>query len=315
MPRQKKVITEYRHYSLPISFPVLVLDEESSFNISDKKADYLHFHNCLEIGICHKGSGYLLVNGKTIEFNEGDITCIPRNFTHTTYSKSGEESKWSYIFIDTDELFKDLLPNSDFFDCCSTMTSSFKCIIYKEEHPEIHHLIKSVFKEKKEQKTGYISNIRAYLLASCIEIIRLQEEVTASANVNDEVYQNDNLLVIAPALNYIYRNYNQQFHIEFLSEMCHLSSTHFRRVFNQIVGTNPLDFINSIRINKACQFLRGTEFSIIAVSEQVGFHSVSSFNRYFTKVMGLSPREWRHRVKIADAKTEKQAILELAGWK
>lgn len=311
MPKQK-IITEYRHYTLPISFPVLILDEDR-LKISDEKAEYLHFHNCLEIGICHSDSGYLEVNGKVFEFNAGDMICIPRNFVHTTYSKPGVRSEWSYIFLDTDELFKGLLANSDFFDQFTTMASNFKCIIYRDEYPELHYLVHSILKENKHQKTGYLSNIRAFLLATCIEIMRIQETYTKE-NINNDVVHNDNLLVISPALNYIYRNYNQQFHVELLSDMCHLCATHFRRLLNQMVGTTPLDFINSIRINKACQYLRGTEYSIIAVSEQVGFHSVSSFNRYFIKVMGISPREWRHRAKQSDAKPDKLTVLELAGW-
>ena len=54
--------------------------------------------------------------------------------------------------------------------------------------------------------------------------------------------------------------------------------------------TTPLEFINSTRIEEACKQLKSTDHSILSISEQVGFHSISSFNRCFSKLMGQSPK-------------------------
>lgn len=106
----------------------------------------------------------------------------------------------------------------------------------------------------------------------------------------------------------------QQFSIEFLADLCHWSPTHFRRMFHEIMGTSPLDYLNNIRIMKSCNLLRSTEESILNISEMVGFHSVSSYNRYFTKIMQMSPREYRKQMQQTDKHAENQTILELAGW-
>lgn len=106
----------------------------------------------------------------------------------------------------------------------------------------------------------------------------------------------------------------QQFSIDVLADLCHWSPTHFRRVFHDIMGTSPLDFINKTRIMKSCNLLRSTEESILEISEQVGFHSVSSFNRYFAKIMQMSPREYRKQMIQSDKREENLSILEYAGW-
>ncbi|KAF6591577.1 helix-turn-helix transcriptional regulator, partial [Paenibacillus sp. EKM208P] len=77
--------------------------------------------------------------------------------------------------------------------------------------------------------------------------------------------------------------------MDFLADLCHLSTTHFRRKFHEIMGTSPLDFLNSTRIEEACKQLKSTEDSILSISEQVGFHSISSFNRCFSRLMGKPP--------------------------
>lgn len=110
MPKTKNDIAEYRSYYLPSDFPVLLLSGEH-WKISNIPSKHLHFHNCLEIGLCHSESGYMEFNGKErLFFKEGDITCIPRNIPHTTYSSPDTQSRWSYLFLNTQELFKNMAP-------------------------------------------------------------------------------------------------------------------------------------------------------------------------------------------------------------
>ena len=89
----------------------------------------------------------------------------------------------------------------------------------------------------------------------------------------------------------------QQFTVEQLADLCHWSTTHFRRVFHNIMGVSPLEFVNSTRISKACTLLCSTEDSILNISETVGFRSVSSFNRTFSRIMLMSPREYRRQLQ------------------
>lgn len=111
MAKSKRAVTEYRSYYLPMQFPVLLLSGDY-WKISDIPSGSLHFHNCLEIGICHSDSGTLEINGEKQTFHAGDVTVLPRNVPHTTYSAPGMKSHWSYLFLDPKELFRNLLPAS-----------------------------------------------------------------------------------------------------------------------------------------------------------------------------------------------------------
>jgi AraC-like DNA-binding protein len=79
------------------------------------------------------------------------------------------------------------------------------------------------------------------------------------------------------------------------------------------MGTAPLDFLSSTRIEEACKQLKSSDDSILSISEQVGFHSISSFNRCFSKLMGSSPKEWRKGAQ-SEAQSAKASILEFTGW-
>jgi AraC-like DNA-binding protein len=313
MAKKKKTIIEYRHYSLPVNFPVFLLSG-NRWRISDIKSEHLHFHNCLEIGICHSDSGIMEIEGDSIPFKDGDVTCIPRYLPHTTYSSPGTSSLWSYIFFSPEELFKNLFRNSyNNFQLPLLSMKISNYILNKERYPKVYTLATTIVDELTEQNPYYKESVNGLLSSLYIELLRIYSKNEEFAN--EETDENLKIIfVISPVLEYIYKNYMTPITIDFLAGLCHLSTTHFRRKFHEIMGTAPLDFINSTRIDEACKLLKSTEDSILSISEQVGFHSISSFNRCFSKLLGESPREWRKRVLQSEAQSAKASILEFTGW-
>ena len=145
MAKSKRAVTEYRSYYLPTHFPVLLLSGDY-WKISDIPSGSLHFHNCLEIGICHSDSGTLEINGEKQTFHAGDVTVLPRNVPHTTYSAPGTKSHWSYLFLDPKELFRNLLPASwKNYDLSTDGFPAFRYIFSKRLFPTstIWYLISS----------------------------------------------------------------------------------------------------------------------------------------------------------------------------
>lgn len=315
MSKTVNAITEYRNYYLPPHFPVLLLTGDH-WRISDIPSDRLHFHNCLEIGICHSDSGFMEFYGERYPFHEGDITIIPRNVPHTTYSSPGYASLWSYIYIDPQELFRRILPSSwKNYDLLPYFFKNFKYIINKDQYPTIYQLITVIIEELKNEKSGYQLSAKGLLLSLYIEIYRMlsqdgHDEEKTENNFSDSA----DPLSIAPALDYIENNYMRQFSIEFLAELCHWSPTHFRRIFHSIMRISPLSYVNNTRIQKSCSLLCSTENSILSISEAVGFQSVSSYNRCFYRSMQQSPREYRRMMLQSDKQAQNTSIMEYSGW-
>ena len=89
-----------------------------------------------------------------------------------------------------------------------------------------------------------------------------------------------------------------------------LSPAHFRRIFSSVMETSPLKYLTDTRIRQAASLLRTTEASVLSISEEVGYHSVSSFNRQFHDTMGQTPREWRRRMSIL----KDQSVMKYRGF-
>lgn len=72
-----------------------------------------------------------------------------------------------------------------------------------------------------------------------------------------------------------------------------ISEGYVSAMFKDQAGINFTDFVENIRIEKACRLLRDTDDTITMISEIVGYNSVQSFRRAFKRVKGMQPKEFR----------------------
>ena len=56
---------------------------------------------------------------------------------------------------------------------------------------------------------------------------------------------------------------------------------------------SPVKYINQVRIRRACDELKRTDEPIASIAARTGFSTLSTFNRNFRHIMGISPQQWR----------------------
>lgn len=303
MSRPKKAGLEYRRYELPADFPLLALTGDH-WRISPVPSPNLHIHNCMEIGLCHSDSGTMLFNGVPVHFEAGYVSCIARDVPHVTWSSPGEASLWSYLFIDPEAIVDSTLisqfpkppRSSGFASDCHLMLSP-------SDAPWAAPLVRGILQELVEKPRAHETCAHALCEALITRLLRVYSISDA------QPLEESNLRRLVPALNYISKNYMQDFPQETLAELCSLSPTHFRRLFKEQIGVNPLAFLHQTRIEKSCTLLRSTSNAISTVSEAVGYTSLSCFNRHFLEIMGCSPSAWRRHIS-----GRSRAVLAREGW-
>ena len=296
MARTKVVISEYRNYELPPDFPLLILDGDN-WRISPVRSANLHFHNCVEIGYCRSGRGRLALNREEKPFQAGDVTLIAPSVHHTTWSDPGETSLWSYLFTDAEKLLCGDGPGREMRE----MLTSGSLILNRKESPWAPDMVEEIIREMAEQEAGYRECVQGLMLTLLTRIARHYSPAMENAGGKNPI--------LMPALTWIREHYEADFSMEDLAAMCHLSPTHFRRLFHEQIGTTPLDYLHQVRINASCSLLLESGESVANIAGQVGYASLSCFNRHFLRVMGTVPSRWR--------KTEeplRRSVLTFTGW-
>ena len=72
-----------------------------------------------------------------------------------------------------------------------------------------------------------------------------------------------------------------------------MSPYHFLRTFRQVVGMTPHQFVLRTRLHRAAVRLRRSDESVSAIAFDAGFNDLSTFNRRFRRVIGVSPSAYR----------------------
>ena len=68
----------------------------------------------------------------------------------------------------------------------------------------------------------------------------------------------------------------------------------FSRSFRKRTGMTFVQYVNSLRIELACQHLSQDELTVAEICYEVGFNNVSNFNRQFLAVKGMPPSKFRN---------------------
>ena len=104
----------------------------------------------------------------------------------------------------------------------------------------------------------------------------------------------EKIIRLADAVAHMESNISEQVTLEQLAEKACLSKNQFTRVFSDIYGTTPIDYLIHLRVRKAAALLQ-SDLQITEIAFMVGFSDSSHFSKVFSKIMGKSPRDFRGR--------------------
>lgn len=310
MPNKGNNKIEFRYYKMPDDVPFLALFGERWNRQYGKGIDYLHFHNYLEIGYCYEGTGTLIIGKETHRFEKNCFSVIPQNCVHTTNSDPDTISYWEYLFIDIDALLAQVYRNNirQISQIASRINS--KAFFKKEQkNPKIGQTIRLILNLMHRKEEFYLEEAKAEIIVLLLNIAR-----TNSASHLPEKLPAKDTLPIAQSLDFISTHYMEPLKVEDLASNCHLSESHFRKIFSSYMGMGPVEYINMVRIRAACDLLKRTDDFVSDIANKCGFATFSTFIRNFKKIMGVSPNEWRKRPDNYEQQLLKAQIHMENGW-
>lgn len=310
MKRKIKEKAEFRYYELPQNEWILVLTGQKWRRIYGRDVSGLHFHNLLEIGYCHDGTGDLVFEDITYRFEKQMISAIPAHFLHTTVSDLDVLGTWEYIFIDVEGFLREIYKESPLFaQKLIDGVNKNAIFIGVKENKKMTELIKGIVDESTHKREFYLESIKGMTLSLLLELVRMNED----KEIKNKVRTKSNMQ-IEKALAYVEKNYAEPLKIERLADECHMSEPHFRRLFGEYMNMTPLEYINLIRIQKACEMIKKTNDSMRNIAIKVGYPTPCTFDRNFKKIVGMSPNEWRMQSENYEGKLLNYNISTLRGW-
>lgn len=312
MAKKKKETMEFRFYEVPQKEMVLALLGDSWNRVYGHDEFHLHFHNLMEIGYCRRGEGNVYFDEQKLRYSASMITVIPANYPHTTISDGEMSNFWEYLFFDPEQIIREIYPDNPIYQReMLELVNKRAVLMHESEHPALVDMVKTIMEEMRSKRPHYIEAVRSLARTMMIEIIRLDEQR------NNEIMEPARMMKstqITAALEYVNAHYALPLRASELAEVCNMSETHFRRLFEENVNMSPMDYVNLVRIQKACDLMKKTNDSMDMIAVKCGFATTSTFNRNFKKFLSTSPYQWKINPDNYERKLLNFNISALKGW-
>ncbi len=128
-------------------------------------------------------------------------------------------------------------------------------------------------------------------LARCTDY-RLLSTVQLQSHDDDAT-----LAQISSIVDYITEHLAEPFSMTDVCARLGVSESQFSRRFRRTTGNTFTDFVNHVRINRACQLLMESDRYVTNICYDAGFNNVANFNRRFLQIKGMTPKQFRRQAE------------------
>ncbi|MCL2828006.1 MAG: AraC family transcriptional regulator [Oscillospiraceae bacterium] len=301
---------QYRYYETPPNCHVLALLGAGWIREYGNDLDALHFHNHLELGYCRNGEGTMTFGDRKTPYTTGMFSVVPPYHLHHTNSLPGEKCHWEFLFVNVESVLAQLIPDNSLARTQLARKINQEAALLKhEEHPQIANMILAIMDEHRNKADRYLESISGMLQSLLITISRLCDDDPADTGAGKCIE------AIAPGIDYVAQHYREKISVSMLAAACHMSETHFRRLFLQSMRISPLTYINRIRVEAVCKLLHSTNEAIGHIAVKCGFITITALNRNFKEITGMSPSQWRKDTQYYERKLHDSKIQPYEGWR
>jgi AraC-like DNA-binding protein len=263
------------------------------FKPSLKNYFFWHYHPEYELVYVEAVTGIRHVGQHISSFMESDLVLIGPNVPHLNFDY-GIKTEYRQIVVQLKENFL-----GDAFG----VTPEFSSIHALFEKAYLGLSFQGETKRAVAEKLHYMQALPPFkqlvallevfqILATTSEVIQLNSQDTSI-----KLFLDDKIRMGA-VYNYIHAHYNQQPDVNAVAESVHLSTAAFCRYFKKQTKMTFTDFVNQYRITQAKTLLLN-DLSVSQACYEVGFESLSYFNKLFKKLTGENPSAFKKRQRQA----------------
>ena len=221
------------------------------------------------------GKGIYKTDGRIYQLSEGDAFLIRPNTL--IYYEADRYHPWTYTWIGFQGLKMD-----EYFKRTSLLESP--CFHYdRDDRVRLCH--EKMFEaynlpENRDLMMNSILYEYLYLLASKFPRKSIPPKEKKISYVEE-------------ALRYIEANYAHSVNIQVIADHLNIERTYLYRLFKDITGVSPQEYLLDYRIRRACSLLKETDLPVSDIARSVGYGDALYFSRLFKQKKGSPPSEYR----------------------
>jgi len=271
-------------------FESLNFESGKKINVSKKIdinfIDKTHWHSYIEILVNLQGNTDISINFIEYVLKPNDLVIIFPGDLHSL----GPAVENTFILV---QFPIDLLVIMSEFSGNFSIFRQYHYIKYDPSNSDLEKMIFLI----KELPNLYFSDtlfneVRMYSIL--LEFFVRLGQYCVNAKTGDVNVEDKSTALMAEACLYISQNCTNPLTLDDISQHLGISKYYFSHIFKQYTNMTFIDFLTAERIKRTVSLLLNPKARMIDVAFDSGFLSLSSFNRAFKKIKGISPSEFKH---------------------
>lgn len=253
-----------------------------------------HYHPEYEILLVLRTSGQFIVGDHIGSYRPGDLILVGPNLPHSVHPASrmnaqSAEPCLAVIQFATNQLGNDMFDKPEFGSVRRLLKKmSQGLLFFGDTRKKAAETLKKMGNMRSLQKMAHLFFLLDQLAESDENKILASPTYAPSLNTNS-------IKRIDKVSRYIMKNLSSRITLGNVSRLVSMSDRSFCRFFKKNTGKTLVQYVNELRVGKACQILTESDTSVLDICYEVGFNNVSNFNRRFLTIKRMTPREYRKK--------------------
>ncbi|MED4074071.1 AraC family transcriptional regulator [Priestia endophytica] len=229
------------------------------------------------------GYGEMLVGEQILTIGPGQAFIVKIPSDHCYYLPK-ESPEWEFLFITLEG------PKAE--ECWDYVIDQFGLHLTLDDTSPLIFSLKEIyqFAVKEGIEDSFISSAKAYEF-----IMNLYRFTKGLDQVKPEI-PND----IRTAIHFMREYYYEPLSLEDIAEHTGLSKYYFTNKFQKYIKTTPIQFLTTIRMEKAMDLLLKTNKTLHEIAIETGYDNANYFSKVFKKMIGMSADRFRKDKKMLD---------------
>ncbi|WP_419763653.1 MAG: AraC family transcriptional regulator [Arcobacter sp.] len=234
-----------------------------------------HFHDTFSLGINEQGASIYTNNDKSYTLDKNMLSIVNPYAVHSCNSCTEVLNIYYMLYLDI-SWCKDIQKSIDesVNDFVNIPVDILEDKVFYTEYLD---LCKFLFSD------NYILDKEDMVIDFFVKFFSLYLDKSKVSNTSKEF---DEIIF------YLENNYKENISIEELSKLFNLNPFYIIRLFKSKINLTPHAFMLNLKINKAKELLQNS-YSIVDTALECGFFDQSHFHKNFTKIVAITPKEYR----------------------
>lgn len=283
---------------------VYPLFRSSSVYVSGKKIAQTeihvdqHFHKECELYYLSDGIMTYTVADTCYNLSAGDIIFIGSNVPHSTFRSLN--SCGMLLQFEQDFGF---LPGQQYFVQNGKNREVTLLPAASAQNKQIRQCLEEINTEWRSRAEFYDAVIRA-------ECEKIEALLCRYGVFRYHFKQEEYDYLMREVLEFTQQHYTESLTLHDAARVMNVTDSHFCRVFKKTTGCTYFEYLNYLRIAKACELLVSTKMSVNEIAECTGFSSFPYFSKIFRRIKHCTPSVYR-KMAFADSGLDENLVVRV----